>query len=119
MQVSTTHSLSAPSSASSSSSISSFIQRLLWWSMTILCVLFAPLASEFYLITMSKDTATYAKLLEWMIHADYAYGNASGLAQMKPYWQSMPHMNQQILGIHAFLATLTLLIGPFQFSSRF
>ena len=104
-----------PASHSSSPSPA---RRGLWWAMTILCVLFAPLAAEFYLITINEGTATYARILEAMIHADYAYGEASGLAEMKPYWQSMPHLNQVILGVHALLATIALLIGPLQFSSR-
>ena len=101
-------------SSTSSTSLAQLVQRAFWWSMTTLCVIFAPIAAEFYLITVTHDTATYAKLLEAMVHADYAYGSASGLAQMKPYWQSMPHLNQMILGIHAALATLALLIGPLQ-----
>ena len=34
------------------------LQRGLWWMMTMICVLFAPIAAEFYLITLTQGTAT-------------------------------------------------------------
>ena len=42
-------------------------------------------------------------------------GPTSGHAVMTPYWQSMPRFNQIVLGVHAVLATLALVLGPFQF----
>ena len=90
-------------------------QRILWVLMTAMCLLFAPMAAEFYWITVSEQTPTYAKVMAAAVSQDYAMGPTSGHAEMTPYWQSMPRFNQVVLGVHAVLATLALVLGPFQF----
>ena len=90
-------------------------QRVLWVLMTAMCLLFAPMAAEFYWITISEQTPTYAKVMAAAVSHDYAMGPTSGHAEMTPYWQSMPRFNQTVLGVHAVLATLALILGPFQF----
>ena len=70
---------------------------------------------NFYVVTVSKKTATYAELLAVAVSPEYAMGPES-VSEMTPYWRSMPRFNQVILGLHAFLASICLLIGPFSLS---
>ena len=39
------------------------LRRILWLAMTALCLLFAPMAAEFYWINESGGLATYARVL--------------------------------------------------------
>lgn len=89
--------------------------RVLWCVMAATCIVFAPMAAEFYLVTVTASTATYAKVLGSFVSEEYAFGPRSGFAQMTPYWRSMPPLNQLILGVHAALASVALLVGPVQF----
>ena len=91
--------------------------RLLWWLMAALCLVFAPMAAEFYWVNASGGTATYARLLAVFVSEDYAYGPESGFAIMTPYWRGMPSVNQLVLGSHAVLAAVALALGPFALSS--
>ncbi len=95
------------------------MKKTLWIMMTALCVLFAPIAAEFYLINAQKGTATYAIFLSQMVSEEYAMGPGSGIEVMAPYWQTMPQLNQLILGVHALLASIVLIIGPFLLSRSF
>ena len=91
------------------------IRGVFWGLMTLMCVGFVPMAAEFYFVTVSESTATYAKVLGLVVSEEYAFGPASGFAEMTPYWRSMPSLNQMILGVHAALASIALLVGPIQF----
>lgn len=91
------------------------LRHVLWCVMAVTCVVFAPMAAEFYFVTVTDSTATYAKVLGMVVSEDYAFGPDSGFAEMTPYWTSMPSLNQLILGIHAVLASIALLVGPVQF----
>jgi hypothetical protein len=89
--------------------------NVLWFTMAIACILFAITAIEFYVVTVNGSTATYAKVLAWCVSEEFAYGPESGFAQMTPHWRGMPHFNQMVLGIHAALCSVALVIGVFQF----
>ena len=89
-----------------------------WGLMTLMCLLFAPMAAEFYWTTVNATTATYAQLLALTVSESYAYGEGSGFAEMTPHWREMPHLNQLVLGVHAVLASVALVIGPFLFVGR-
>ena len=91
-------------------------KRVLWILVTLLCVLFAPMAAEFYLVLHTNTTPTYARVLSALVSHDYAMGETSGMTEMTPYWKSMPRLNQILLGLHAALATVSLVLGPFLLS---
>lgn len=93
-----------------------WLRRGLWLMMTLMCLIFAPSAAEFYWVNATAGTASYARLLAATVSEAYAYGPESGFAVMTPYWRSMPAFNQVVLGVHAFLASIALVIGPFLFS---
>ena len=94
-------------------------QRTLWLAMTAMCLLFAPMAAEFYWITVSEQTPTYAKVMAAAVSQDYAMGPTSGHAVMTPYWQSMPRFNQIVLGVHAVWRPSRWSSAPFSFCHRF
>jgi len=95
------------------------LSQALWVLMTLSCVLFAVMAAEFYVVTVTHSVPTYARLLAVTVSEDFAYGPESGFAQLTPYWRSMPAFNQVILGGHALLASIALAVGPFQFVPAF
>lgn len=91
---------------------------LLWGLMTIVCGAFAITAAEFYWVTVTHQTPSYASLLAWTVSEEFAFGAESGFAQMTPYWRTMPSLNQWVLGIHALLASVALVVGAFQFHPK-
>lgn len=92
-----------------------FARRLLWWLMTAMCLVFAPMAAEFYWVNEHGGVATYAQVLSWTVSESFAFGAGSGFAIMTPHWRHMPDMLQIVLGVHAVLASIALCIGPFLF----
>ena len=93
-------------------------RRLLWLAMTVLCLVFAPMAAEFYWVNESGGLATYARVLSVAVSESYALGAGSGIEVMTPHWRAMPDALQVVLGVHAFLASVALCIGPFLFVER-
>ena len=98
------------------------LRRLLWRSMwgvmALVCGVFSLSAAEFYWVTVTQQTPSYATFLAWTVSDEFAFGTQSGFAQMTPYWRNMPAFNQVVLGSHAVLASLALVIGAVQFHPR-
>jgi len=92
--------------------------RVVWVLMTLVCAAFALTAAEFYWVTVTEQTPSYASILAWAVSDEFAFGPESGFAQMTPYWRTMPALNQCVLGIHALLASIALVIGAIQFHPK-
>ena len=76
------------------------------------------MAAEFYWVNESGSLATYARVLSVVVSEPYALGPGSGIEVMTPHWRAMPDVLQVVLGVHAFLASVALCIGPFLFLDR-
>ena len=95
------------------------IRRLCWCAILVLCVSFAPMAAEFYFLLHFDTPPTYARLLAVVVDENYAFSTGSGMAEVGEYWKTMPAFNQKVLGVHAILASICLVLGPFLLSSSF
>jgi hypothetical protein len=91
------------------------LRAVFWTLLCVVCVVFSISAAEFYFVLKSGGTASYARLLEWVISYEYAFGEGSGMREMHPYWSSMPELNKIILGVHTVLASVALVLAPTQF----
>jgi len=95
------------------------LRRVLIFAGVVLCLFFAPLAAEFGLVTLQGHTATYARLLAVLVSESFAYGPASGFAQLMPHWTSMAAWLQITLGVHAALGSVVLLLCLVQLHTGF
>ena len=95
------------------------LRRVIAIAGVVLCVGFAPLAAEFGLVTLQGQTATYARLLAALVSDGFAYGPASGFAQLMPHWTSMAGWLQVTLGVHAALGSVVLLLCLVQLRTGF
>ena len=95
------------------------IFRMVFWALLCaICLVFSISAAEFYFVLKSGGTASYARLLEWAISHDYAFGEGSGMRDMHWYWVAMPELNKLVLGVHTVLASIALTLAPTQFIGR-
>ena len=86
------------------------LRRLLTFAAVALCLLFVPMAAEFGFVTLQGQTPTYARLLAALVSDAFAYGPASGFAQLMPHWTTMAAWLQVTLAVHAVLGSVVLLL---------
>jgi len=94
-------------------------RRVVVFAGVLLCLLFAPIAAEFGLVTLQGGTATYARLLAVLVSDSFAFGPESGFAQLVPHWTSMASWLQVTLGVHAALGSVVLVLCLVQLRSGF
>jgi hypothetical protein len=92
--------------------------RIFWSLLTLVSIGFAISSIEFYFFLKLDIIPTYARLLEFMVSHEFAFGTGSGMQILRPYWLQMPELNKVFLAIHTTLGAICLIIGPFQFLKR-